>query len=366
VSFGDRARAALERLEAQSLRRAIPETNGLVDFASNDYLGLATNADVLAAMRRVPAVGSAGSRLLSGAHAEHHALENELAAFVKRERALLFSSGYLAALGVLDGLGRLFDDCYSDELNHASLIDGVRLSRMRRHIYAHGELPPVASRARPAAIVTESLFGMSGRVEDLERIVSGMGADDVVLVDEAHALGVFGSDGSGFASEFADPRIVVLGTLSKSFGCSGGFVAGPAEFIEFLISTARSFIFDTSLPLPIVAAARASLERIACGDDLRARLFANVAQASRSFAELGLYPSPTGPIASIVLGEPERALGVAAALRAEGLYVPAIRPPTVPPGTSRLRVTFNANHRPQEIDRLFACLARALPAPLVR
>jgi 8-amino-7-oxononanoate synthase len=279
---------------------------------------------------------------------------------------LLFSSGYLAALGALDGLGRLYGDCYSDELNHASIIDGVRLSRMTRHVYPHGMLPPATMRAKPAAIVTESLFGMSGRIEDLDRIVADLGDDDVVLIDEAHALGVFGEGGSGFASRFADPRIVVLGTLSKAFGCGGGFIAGPAEFIEFLISTARSFIFDTSLPPPIARAARASLARIVRGGDLRERLFDNVAHASRSFTELGLGPLPTGPIASIVLGEPERALGVAATLRENGFYVPAIRPPTVPAGTSRLRVTFNAKHRRDDLDRLFAALARALPTPIAR
>ena len=360
MTLAQRSRDALRRLEDEGLRRAIPQNGGLVDFASNDYLGLSSSAPVLAALRGSAVAGSGGSRLLSGAHPEHSALEAELAAFVRRERCLLFSSGYLAALGALHSLSRVVSAVYSDRLNHACIIDAVRLTPLERHIVAHGELPVAEQRTGPAVIVTESLFGMSGTFADLGGMLAKMGHDDVLLVDEAHALGVFGPGGSGAASAYDDPRIVVLGTLSKAFGCAGGFVAGPAEFVELLVSTARSFIFDTSLPPPMVRAARAALRCIVSGDALRERLFDNVSYAGERLRPLGVCSPVRSPIVSVVLGEPQRAVAAAAHLRQRGLYAPAIRPPTVPPGTSRLRITLRADHRREEIDLLAAGIGDTL------
>jgi 8-amino-7-oxononanoate synthase len=191
-------------------------------------------------------------------------------------------------------------------------------------------------------------------------MLAKMGEDDVLLVDEAHALGVFGPGGTGAASAYDDPRVVVLGTLSKAFGCAGGFVAGPAEFVELLVSTARSFIFDTSLPPPMVRAARAALRCIVNGDALRERLFDNVAYAAERLGPLGVCSPVRSPIVSVVVGEPQRAVALAAHLRRRGLYAPAIRPPTVPAGTSRLRITLRAGHRREEIDLLAAGIGETL------
>jgi 8-amino-7-oxononanoate synthase len=359
VTLADRARLVLARLEEKGLRRAIPRNDGLADFASNDYLGLAAAPEIVGALRNAPRVGASGARLLSGAHPEHTALEEELAAFVGRERCLLFSSGYLAALGAIHGLAQVVETAYSDALNHACVIDGLRLTRLERHVVPHGELSAVRTGAGAALFATESLFGMTGEREDLGAILARLREDDVLLVDEAHALGVFGPNGGGFARPHEDPRIVVLGTLSKAFGCVGGFVAGPAAFIELLISTARSFIFDTSLPPPVVRAARAALRRIAAGDDLRSALAARMAHAERVLHPLGLVAEVRAPIVPILVGDARRTVAIAQRLRAYGLYVPAIRPPTVPPGTSRLRVTLRADHSEIEIDRLAAALAEA-------
>lgn len=364
MTLEQRSLRELERLEEAGLRRGVPSNGGLVDFASNDYLGLAKAEPLLAALRASTRVGSGGSRLLSGAHPEHAALERELAGFVRRERVLLFSSGYLAALGAIHGLARIASIAYSDELNHACVIDGLRLTRLERHVLPHGALPPAEQRSGPAVVLTESLFGMTGELTDLGAILARLGEDDVLVVDEAHALGVFGPRGAGLASEYDDPRIVVVGTLSKAFGCVGGFVAGPGAFIDLLISTARSFIFDTSLPPPIVRAARAALERIAAGDDLRAALFERVAEAEAFLAPFERNGPIRTPIVPIVIGDAHRAVTLAAQLRSAGLYVPAIRPPTVPPGTSRLRVTLRADHTGEEIARLARGLAEAFdPIP---
>ena len=364
MTLVQRSLRELERLEEAGLRRSVPSNDGLVDFASNDYLGLAAAPPVLAALRGAARVGSGGSRLLSGAHPEHAALERELATFVRRERVLLFSSGYLAALGAIHGLARIASIAYSDELNHACVIDGLRLTRIERHVLPHGALPPLHERPGPAVVLTESLFGMTGEQTDLGAILASLREDDVLLVDEAHALGVFGPGGAGFASVHDDPRIVVLGTLSKAFGCAGGFVAGPAAFIELLISTARSFIFDTSLPPPVVRAARVALERIAGGDDLRGALFERLAEADALLRPLGCSGPVRTPIVPIVVGEARRALAIAGGLRDAGLYVPAIRPPTVPAGTSRLRVTLRADHTGEQIARLARGIAETFdPVP---
>jgi 7-keto-8-aminopelargonate synthetase-like enzyme len=202
---------------------------------------------------------------------------------------------------------------------------------------------------------------MSGAAADLRMLLGELGEEDVLIVDEAHALGLRGEHGAGVASAYDDARIVVLGTLSKAFGCLGGFVAGPTDFIDLLVSTARSFIFDTSLPPPIVRAARAALRRIVEGDDLRAMLAERIGHAAAALARLGLVDGvPGSPIVPIVLGETRRALAVAAHLRSRGLYAPAIRPPTVPAGTSRLRVTIRTDHQFSDIDRLADALAEAL------
>lgn len=355
---------ALQRIRDLDRYRSVQihQLDGASDFSSNDYLGLATDVQVLQAFRRATRTGSGGARLLGGRHREHSMLEEELAPWLGRERALLFTSGYHAALGVIPVLAGAVTTVYSDALNHASLIDGIRLSHADRVVYPHGALPPRAERKPRSLVVTESIFSMDGDTIDLEAMLADLNDDDVMLVDEAHALGVTGISGSGLAARLAsDPRVVVIGTLSKSFGLLGGFVAGPAPLVELLVNTARTFVFDTALPPAIALAARVALVRIRTGDDLRRRLQQNVARVRAGIASLG-FPVVQGPspIVPIEVGSESRALELAGALLQRRIYAPAIRPPTVPPGRSRLRLSIRADHNTEQIDLLVEALQRCL------
>lgn len=355
--------ALLAEVRVQNRYREIVshQVAGAIDFSSNDYLALSTDSHVLQALRHATRVGSGGARLLGGRHREHSLLENELASWLGRERALLFSSGYLAALGALSALSRTVDAVYSDELNHASLIDGVRGSHRARTVYPHATLPARALRERRALIVTESIFSMDGDAVDVPALVADLGEDDVLLIDEAHALGVTGAQGAGLAHGIDDPRIVVMGTLSKSFGAQGGFIAGPANVVELLINTARTFIFDTALPPAIALAARVALVAIRNGDDRRQRLLANVAFLRARLREIGLpVIDDPSPIVPIVLGSEERAMRVSEALLAQRLYAPAVRPPTVPPGSSRLRCSLRSDHVFEQLDLLVRGVAQCI------
>lgn len=361
MSYLDRAETRLRQIREAGRYREIGEEGRpfAADFSSNDYLGLAADSRMIEAMRVVRRVGSGGARLLGGRHREHRLLEEEIARWVGRERALLFSSGYLAAIGAVTVLAQTVDAIYSDRLNHASLIDGIRSCRLPREIYPHARLPPRGLRRRSALIVSESLFGMDGDRIDPARMRADLGESDVLLLDEAHALGVVGAEGSGLASGIDDPRIVVIGTLSKAIGATGGFVAGPAPLIDLMINAARTFIFDTALPPPIAFAARVGITLARKGDDLRARLFARSARLRDGLAALGYDSSVQGPIFPIVLGGEERALAAMRCCAEGGVNAPAIRPPTVPEGSSRLRITLRADQKEAEIDllleRLTAC-----------
>ena len=352
----DAAQAALTELEGRGLRRTIRVRDSRqIDFASNDYLGLAHDPDVRAALGGATRVGSGGARLLSGAHAEHAALERELAAFVGRERALLFSSGYLAAVGAVQGLAPLVRRAYSDAANHASIIDGLRLASLERTIVHDGVLP--VSDGTPTLVVTESVFGMSGECADLAALLAQLGPSDILLVDEAHALGVVGERGAGLAATLDDPRVVVIGTLSKAFGCAGGFIAGAASVIELLISTARTFIFDTSMPPALASAANAALTRIIAGEQLRAQLRGNVAELCDGLRARGIdAPARETPIVPIALGSAERAVQIGEALLTAGIFAPPVRPPTVPEGTARIRLSVRADHSATDIAHLLAAL----------
>ena len=328
------------------------------DFSSNDYLGLAVDARLVAALKHSKRVGAGGARLLGGRHREHALLEQELARFVRRERALLFSSGYLAALGAISVLSGFVRIAYSDALNHASLIDGLRSSKIDREIYPHARFPAVAARTSPALVVTESLYGMDGDRIDLRAMVESLGPDDVLLVDEAHALGVVGPQGGGLAAEIADDRVVILGTLGKALGAAGGFIAGPAPLIDLLVNAARTFIFDTALPPPIALAARVALAIVISGDDLRERLHARVEQLRAGMVRLGFpVPAHFTPVVPVILGSEGRALAAARRCYELGVYVPAVRPPTVPPGSSRLRISVRADHTAAQVGTLLEALA---------
>jgi|SRR5579884_684299 len=355
--------AALEEIRAQHRYRSIPsdEPKYLADFSTNDYLALATDSRMLEAMRHVKRVGAGGARLLGGRHREHSLLEQDIARWLGRERALLFSSGYLAALGVVQVLSRFADGVYSDSLNHACLIDGIRAAKVPREIYPHAQPPPLQERRRRALIVTESLFGMDGDTVDVKALAANLGADDILLVDEAHALGVLGAEGAGLAYGINDQRVIVLGTLGKAVGAAGGFIAGPSRLIELLINTARTFIFDTASPPPIAFAARVGIMLARTAEDRRARLFSKTARLRAGLRELG-YPvnDEQTPVVPIMVGEERRALELMERCRERGINAPAVRPPTVPPGTSRLRISMRADHTDEQVDLLLeqvACTA---------
>jgi len=361
AGYLDRIDAQMAELERSGVRRVVRAESDyaagtLLDFSSNDYLGLARHPELVAAMRDATRAGSGGARLLAGAFRAHRALEDELAAFAGRERALLFSSGYHAALGAIGGIARVVRACYSDALNHACLIDGMRLTRLERTVYPHAAF--TRTQAASALVVSETIFGVDGDAIDPRAILDAMGDDDVLLVDEAHALGVAGTHGGGLAFGIDDPRLVVMGTLSKAFGAHGGFVAGPAKLIEFLQSVARSFIFDTALPPAIAEAARAGVRLAYEADAGRAHL-ARIGERLRArLRALGYRVlGDSGAIVPVVIGDVAPTLALAARLRAQGINAPPIRPPTVPAGTSRLRITLRATHSDGDVERLIAALA---------
>ena len=361
MTYLDNVARQLHELEQRGLRRTIlpqsPYASGtLLDFSANDYLGLAQHPSVVASLNNATRVGSGGARLLAGAHDAHRRLEHELAKFVGRERALLVSSGYHAALAAIGTLANVVDSAYSDVLNHASLIDGMRLTKLKRHVYPHRSIPAIEGDS--ALLVTESLFGVDGDSADPARLLGTLRAHDVMLIDEAHALGVLGPHGGGLAYGLDDPRIVIMGTLSKAFGAHGGFIAGPSRLIEYMQSSARAFIFDTALP-PAIAEAAITAVRIARDfNDGRARL-STVGSRLRSALRDANWPVPdgVGPIVPILIGDVDRTMTIAGRLCNLGINAPPIRPPTVPPGTSRLRVTLRATHTNEDIDRLVAALS---------
>ena len=351
TTFREAARRANGALASANLARVVDaRSDRPVDFSSNDYLGLARHPALLTVMREATLVGSGGSRLLSGAYAEHDRLEQDLAQFLGRERVRLFSSGYLAVLGAIDAATRLVTSVRSDAENHASAIDAIRLSRLPRTIYRDA-VPAAQPQDDSTLVVTESLFSMSGRSVDLAPILRSLRPGDALLVDEAHAIGVLGRNGRGLAADLLDDRVIVVGTLSKAFGCLGGFVAGTSDFIEYLTSTARTFMFDTSLPPVIATATRTALDLIASGDPLRARLSERVALFWDTLGSPA--PASSTHIVSVIVGGNARSLEVARTLRKRGFFAPAIRPPTVPPGSERLRASLRADHAERDV-RAFA------------
>jgi len=342
----------------RTLEDGTPETRlsatgeRVVSFASNDYLGLSQHpalAEAAHAALRRWGTGSGASRLVVGARPVHAELERELAAWKGADAALLFPTGFAANVGLLTALGRLGHVLVcSDELNHASIIDGARLSRAEVAIYRHGDVAHLArllEGAPRALVVTDTVFSMDGDlapVGEIAELCARHGA--LLVVDEAHAV-----LGPGTPA-LPGLDVLVVGTLSKTLGSLGGFVAGPRPYVELLVNSARPFIFTTA-PTPADAAAALAALRIlrsAEGEALVARLRANVAR---------LRPGHPSPIVPIGLGEEARAVAVAEALLARGLLVPAIRPPTVPRGSSRLRVALSALHTPAQIDALAEALA---------
>jgi 8-amino-7-oxononanoate synthase len=381
-------REEVERIEEAGLLRRVrplesasePEVvlNGrrVLCLASNNYLGLAAHpevADAAADAARRYGAGAGSARLITGGNVLHEELEARLAAFKGTPAALLFSSGYLANLGTVAALVGPGDAVFSDELNHASIIDGCRLSRAEVQVYRHAEAGDLADRLRAwrqragadrrALVVTDSVFSMDGDVAPLPDIVDACERHGAILmVDEAHATGVVGPGGRGAIAAYGlEGRVcVVMGTLSKSLGAAGGFIAGSTDLCAYLRNRARSFIFDTALPPPTAAAALTALtivEREPERPQRARRLAARLAMGLRS-AGYGVS-DPAAAVVPVIIGEPDAAMALSARLLDTGVLVTAIRPPTVPPGTSRLRATVMATHTDAEIDHAVAAFAAA-------
>ncbi len=334
-------------------------------FCGNDYLGLSQHPAVIAAFQEaaeIHGVGSGASRLISGTSRLTEKLENRIAQFKRKERALVFSSGYHANLGIIPALVSEKDLVIVDKLNHASIIDGCKLSGATMRVYPHKDLSYLekllkqAGKFRRKLIVTDSVFSMDGDLAPLPGIVSlkeEYGA--MLMIDEAHGTGVFGANGRGVAEYFGveDKIDVTMGTMSKAIGTLGGFVAGDSKLIDYLINKSRPFIFSTALPPAVVAASLKSLELIENEPALREKLWENVAQIKRK--DLAhVRQIAESPIVPIMIGSEERALQISENLLRRGFLVPAVRYPTVPKGKARLRVTISALHDKVMIDKFIA------------
>jgi len=358
-------------VEAKDGPRLQVDGQAMLSFCSNDYLGLAQHPALIRAAQEAAAqfgVGASSSAMLSGHEAPHDALEHELAAFVGLPRALYFGSGYLANVGLLPALVGRGDAVFSDALNHACLIDGVRLSRAESRIYPHNDLDTLAhqlaaSNAPRKLIVTDAVFSMDGDIALLPELLALCERFDAnLLIDDAHGFGVLGPDGRGTAAHLGlrSPRLIYMATLGKAAGCAGAFVAGEAPTIEWILQRARTYIFATSTPAMVVQAVRASLQVIAAESWRREHLTRLIARLRAGTAVLRWeHPASSTAIQPLIIGGNQQALDVMAALRTQGLWVPAIRPPTVPAGTARLRISLSAVHTEAEVDRLLAALRQS-------
>ncbi len=379
--------AALAQLQAAQLRRArttvehrgaagrtltLADGRQLVDFSSNDYLGLASHPALARAMSASAAdsgAGSGASHLITGHGRQHAQLEEELAAFTQRERALLFSTGYMANLAVMAALAGRSERVLLDRLCHASLIDGARLSGATLVRYAHADAAEAArllesDPLHTALLATDGVFSMDGDLAPLPELARCARAHDLwLIVDDAHGLGVIGAHGGGALEHFAlgsDAVPVLVGTLGKAFGSFGAFVAGSAALIEFLIQKARTYVYTTALPQPVAAATRAALAIARNESWRRERLAALIVRFRAAAHTLGVpLSASTTPIQPVVLGSPTGALAAQRELAAAGFWVVAIRPPTVPAGSARLRVTLSAAHTEAQVDALAEQLAHA-------
>lgn len=342
----------------------------LIDFGSNDYLGLAQHPQLIEALQRAASVGvgARASHLLGGHRDEHAALEQDVAQWLGRERALLFSCGYMAALGVTGTLLRRHDLCLQDRLNHACLLDGARLSGATLQRYRHGDVNEAQrllrqSTERAALLVSDSVFSMDGDLAPLPELADLARREGACLMlDEAHALGALGPRGAGACAAAglgAADVPVWMGTLGKALGGTGAVIAGSAELIEALVNSARSYVYTTAMPPALASAMRVAVQLAQEADDRRAHLQQLIAQLQQGAASQGwtLLPSTT-PIQPLLVGSAERASALAAALEQAGCYCPAIRPPTVPTGSARLRISLSAAHSVEDVGVLLGALGQ--------
>lgn len=345
----------------------------LLAFCSNDYLGLVGEPRVSEAFKQGAnryGVGSGAAHLVSGHSTEHHALEEELAVFTGRERALLFSTGYMANLGAISALLGRKDAIFEDKLNHASLLDGGRLSGAKLLRFRHNDLDHLQARlqANTAAhklIAVDGVFSMDGDLAPLPELVEiARRRDAWLMVDDAHGLGCLGASGAGCVEHFglnAQQVPILMGTLGKSFGTFGAFVAGSEALIETLIQFSRTYIYTTALPPAVAAATRVSLRLLQEEHWRRDQLRTLIDHFRVGAEQLGLpCGASMSPIQPLIVGDEKRALAISSALMEQGIWVTAIRPPTVPIGTARLRITFSAAHSVSDVDRLLEALSVAM------
>ena len=373
-----RSRSIVESRAAGSTRLRVGDREYLA-FCSNDYLGLADHPGVTEAFVDAGhrwGVGSGASHLVSGHTREHHALEEELAEFTARPRALLFSTGYMANLAVVRALAGRGGVVHEDRLNHASLIDAGLASGARLRRYPHRDAEALrgritAPRVGRTLVATDGVFSMDGDVAPLGSLAAACRDHGATLfVDDAHGFGVLGEHGRG-SVEFSDLGSnevpVLMCTLGKAVGTFGAFVAGSTQLVETLVQGAREYIYTTALPPAIAAATRAALQVMQDEPWRRAAVLSHAARFRAEAAGLGLrLASSISPIQPLLLGTESAALDASAALRDSGIFVPAIRPPTVPAGSSRLRITFSAAHTDSDLDRLLATLAGLRDRGLLR
>lgn len=341
----------------------------LLSFCSNDYLGLANHPEVIEAMQRGAerwGVGSGASHLVNGHTSAHHALEEELAEFTQRPRVLLFSTGYMANMGVIAALCGRGDYVFEDRLNHASLLDGGLLSQARMQRYTHSSAEALNQKlsehdSGEKLVVTDGVFSMDGDIAPLPELSKvTQQHQSWLMVDDAHGFGVLGKSGGGCVEHFGldiNEVPILIGTLGKAFGTFGAFVAGSEELIEYLIQKARPYIYTTALPAAVAEATRASLKLLQTEHWRREKLQSLIQQFRTGATQLGLQliESQT-PIQPLLIGDNGKALAMSAALHEQGILITAIRPPTVPEGTARLRITFSAEHGENDIERLLYAL----------
>lgn len=335
-------------------------------FASNNYLGLTTDAkitnSVISAIKKY-GNGTGGSRLVTGTSNLHSKLESDIAKFKKTDDAIVFSSGYLASIGTISSIMNKDDIIFSDELNHACLIDGARLSRSKIVIYKHSNMEDLESKLKKfkasngkKMIISDSVFSMDGDIAPLDSIVKlSKKYECISMIDEAHATGILGDTGSGASEMFGvqDKIDICMGTLSKAIGSVGGYIAGSSDLIDYLKNRARSFIFDTSLPAGALTASIGAIKLIERQPSIRDDLNNNIQYIQDFLASSSFnYLKSVTPIIPIIIGDEEKALECSRFLLKNQIYVPAVRPPSVPKGQSRIRVTLMATHKKKHIDKI--------------
>ncbi|MDX1268232.1 MAG: 8-amino-7-oxononanoate synthase [Oceanisphaera sp.] len=343
----------------------------VLSFCSNDYLGLANHPEVVKAFQSAAnnyGVGAGAAHLVNGHSRVHHELEDALAEYTGRERALLFSTGYMANLGVASALLGRGDTVIEDRLNHASLIDAGLLSGARLQRYIHADVSSLASKLtvdsdRECLVMTDGVFSMDGDIAPLPELAAVASKHEAwFMVDDAHGIGVLGERGRGSLEHFGLSQTdvpILMGTLGKALGTAGAFVAGSEDLVEYLIQSARTYIYTTAMPAAVAAATLASLRLVESEGWRREKLQTLITRFRKGVEQLGLELMPSStPIQPLVVGDAGHAVAMSEALLERDILVTAIRPPTVPQGTARLRFTFSAEHGEEQVDQLLGALSQ--------